>query len=299
MRTEAECRILGLPICPFGLGRREEFLDLDVLRDDAARLALFFRQTGFFGTEVEPEVEEAGDGDVTVTFVIQRGEPVIVRALELHGIAGVLDTARLRRRLPLRPGERFDLRDLAASGDTILARLQSRGHAYAIVLREYTADTIADRVDVALTALPGPQVVIDSIAVTGANNLGRTAVLRQLEFREGDLLRRNELQASERNLYALDIVQFASIEVASDTADGPPPDSARATVVVRIVEAPVHVVDASVGFGTVDCLRAGVQWTSELWRRGEAALARGIGEQAGDRGAAGFQRGPRGVPRVP
>src|SRR5690606_16445788 len=63
VRTEASrCRILGLPICPFGLGEREEFLDLNVLRSDAVRLALFFRQSGFFGTQVEPEVEEAGNG---------------------------------------------------------------------------------------------------------------------------------------------------------------------------------------------------------------------------------------------
>jgi len=273
VRTEAsQCRILGLPICPFGLGRREERLDLDVLRADAARLALFFRQAGFFGTQVEPDVREAAGGEVVVTFVIRRGDPVIVRSVELHGIAGVLDTARLRKRLPLRPGERFDLRDLAASADTILSRLYSRGHAYALVLREFTADTIADRVDVELTALPGPQVVIDSIAVIGANHLGRAAVLRQLEFREGDLLRRNALAASERNLYALDIVQFASVGVAPDTT-GPPPDSARATVEVRIVEGPVHVVDASAGFGTVDCLRAGVQWTSRSLGGGARRLS--------------------------
>ena len=274
VRTEASrCRVLGLPICPFGLGRRKEFLDLDVLRSDAARLALFFRQAGFFGTQVEPEVDEATNGDVAVTFVIRRGDPVIVRSLELHGIAGVLDTARLRRRLPLRPGKRFDLRDLAASADTILARLRSGGHAYAIVLREYTADTISDRVDVSLTALPGPRVVIDSIVVIGANHIGRAAVLRQLEFRKGDLLRQNELDASERNLYALDIVQFASVEVVPDTANAPPPDSARATVEVRIVEGPVHVVDASAGFGTVDCLRAGVQWTSRSLGGGARRLS--------------------------
>lgn len=273
VRTAAsQCRVLGLPICPFGLGRREEYLDLDVLRSDAARLALFFRQAGFFGTQVEPEVREASDGAVAVTFVIRRGEPVIVRSLELHGVEGVLDTARLRRRLPLRPGERFDLRELAASADTILAALYARGHAYAVVLREYTADTVADRVDVELTALPGPQVVIDSIAVIGAEHLGRAAVMRQLEFREGDLLRGNELDASERNLYALDIVQFASVGVVRDTV-GAPPDSARATVEVRIVEGPVHVVEASAGFGTVDCLRAGVQWTSRSLGGGARRLS--------------------------
>src|SRR5690606_10091605 len=75
VRTEAtRCSILGLPICPFGLGRQEEYLDLDVLRDDAVRLALFFRQSGFFGTRVTPDVEPA-DGDVRVTFVIARGAP--------------------------------------------------------------------------------------------------------------------------------------------------------------------------------------------------------------------------------
>jgi outer membrane protein assembly factor BamA len=274
VQTKASrCSILGLPICPFGLGEQEEYLDLDRLRADALRLAIFYRQRGFFGTEVEPEVRVAANGDVVVTFAIRRGDPVVLRSLELEGVAGVLDSAALRKRLPLRVGERFDLGEFTASRDTLLEDLRKEGYAYARVLRQFTADTVSDVVDATLTALPGPRVVVDSIAVIGANSLGRDATLKQLTFREGEILRLDELEESERNLYALDIVRYADIRISPDTLGRVPADSAGVLVVVRIVEAPVHVVDASAGFGTVDCLRADVRWTSRSLGGGARRLS--------------------------
>lgn len=272
----SHCSLLGLPIClPFGdLGEQERRLDLAMLLRDVRRLELFYRQSGFFGTRVTPVVEPEEEGDrVEVSFVITRGDPIYVDTLIVAGTEGIVDPVELKRRLPLREGELFDLGEYAASADTIRRALLDLGHAYADVLRNYTVDTTTDLATASLVAVPGPRVIVDSIIVLGAEHLGRGATLRQLTFEEGDVLRAQELVESQRNLYSLELVQFATVTIAEDTLQAAPGDSTRATVVVRISEAPVHEVEAAIGYGSVDCFRAQTRWVSRSFGGGARRLA--------------------------
>ncbi|HEX6940057.1 MAG TPA: BamA/TamA family outer membrane protein [Longimicrobiales bacterium] len=283
----SRCSLLGLPICvPFtGIGEEVHRLDLDVLRRDVVRLVAFYRQSGYYGTTVVPVAErERGDRgeDVVVKFLVEPGDPVVLEEFRVEGLEGVVDVAELLPRLPLQPGELFDLGDYAASADTIEGILLSLGHAHAEVLRSYDVDTVADVATAALIAVPGPEVVVDSIIVRGAEELGRKTVLRQLTFRPGDLLRSERLVESQRNLYALEIVEFAAVTVAPDTLQATPGDSARSTVLVQVAEGPVHVVEAAVGFGTVECFRGRVEWVSRSFGGGARRLAlRGVVSKIG------------------
>src|SRR5690606_35727244 len=74
----------------------------------------------------------------------------------------------------------------------------------------------------------------------------------------GELLQRQQLTESQRSLYQLGIVNFAAVEIAPDSLQLDS-DSTTATVAVRIVESPKYLTDALVGWGQVDCLRAGVR----------------------------------------
>jgi outer membrane translocation and assembly module TamA len=162
-------------------------------------------------------------------------------------------------------GEPFGIDEFAASADTLRAALLSRGYLYAQVLRNYAVDTVADVAQVRFRAVPGPRVRVDTVLVLGAKRLDRETVLRQLAFREGDVLVPEELNRSQWNLYELGIVGFASVQLAPDSLQLDP-DSARATVVVRVVETPKYLAEASAGYGTLDCLRArGGSWTTTSW----------------------------------
>jgi len=271
----SRCNLLGLPICiPFtSIGEERHRLDVAAVRRDVVRLEAFYRQSGYYGTTVVPVVVPGEDENVAVEFVIDVGDPVVLTAFEVEGLEGVVDTAEVRSKLPLRVGELFDLGDFAASADTIEARLLALGHARAEVLRSYDVDTVADVATARLLAVPGPVVVVDSIIVRGAERLGRTTVLRQLTFGRGDVLRIGELVTSQRNLYSLEIVEFAVVSIAPDSLQATPGDSARTTVLVQIAEGPVHVVEAAVGFGTVDCFRGRVEWVSRSFGGGARRLA--------------------------
>lgn len=281
--TETEgtyCRwLVVFPFCFPGTdwGRHVRRLDLPTVGGDVDRLTRLYRQSGFFGTRVEPEVTEPSgdDGPIDLAFVIYRGDAVILESVVVEGTEGIADPDSVAEVLPLREGERFELADFVASADTVNAILRSRGHAYAEVLRNYGVDTLQDRANVVLVAVPGPRVVVDSIIVTGNEVLDRGTLLRQLTFEQGDLLQRRALVASQRNLYALEMTQFAAVSVAPDTVQLTPMDSTTATVLVQMTEAPEHVVETMAGYGTQDCGQLSGQWTDRSFTGGARRLSLG------------------------
>ena len=80
-------------------------------------------------------------------------------------------------------------------------------------------------------------MIVDSIIV-GRGSMGRSTVLRQLTFRRGDVLRTEELVTSQRNLYALEIVEFAVVSIAPDTLQATPDSAGDGPV--EVSEGPVH-----------------------------------------------------------
>jgi outer membrane protein assembly complex protein YaeT len=248
------CRLGFLPICPFGFGRQRHVLDLEELARDVTRIQLFHRDHGYYGTRVSPAVDPEGEEAVSVRFAIVPGERVTTRSVEVEGTEGIIPRDEVEKRLPLEEGEPFGRSAFLASADSVRGVLLRRGHAYAQVLRNYTLDTIADVADARFGAIPGPLVRVDTVVVLGTDRLERRTVLKQLAFREGEVLDLAKLNQSQRNLYDLGLVSFASVQLAPDSLQVDP-DSARATVVVRIVEAPRYLAEASAGYGTLDCLR--------------------------------------------
>jgi len=270
----SQCSLLGLPLClPFTrIGQQTHRLNLETVRQDVGRLMLFYRASGYFGTEVRPIVDEEDDEEVRVTFEIERGDPITLDTLEVEGTAPVFEPDSIARRLKPRPGQIFNLGQFTASADTVLRALQQRGYAYARVLRNYDVDTLSNRAVATLTAVPGPQVVVDSIEIIGLKELERRDIIRQLTFRKGDVLQLSRLTTSQRNLYGLQLVSLGTVTLAPDSLDTTPADSSRATILVRVAETSVNQADAAIGYGSVECLRTEAEWTNRDFGGGGRVL---------------------------
>ena len=257
----SRCRLLGfLPFCIGRLGRETYQLNLNELAEDVTRIRLYHRDYGFYGTRVTLNVDPMPRERVSVRFLIEPGSRVTLDLLSVEGTEGIVPQEEIRRRLPLQEGGPFRRIGFLASSDSIRVELLRRGYAYAQVLRNYSLDTIANVATAEYVAVPGPLVRIDSILFYGGERLGERHARRQISIREGDILRTTELNRSQRNLFELGLVNFASVGIAGDTLQLDP-DSASATVLVHIVEAPRYLVDTSAGFGTVDCVRGRASWT--------------------------------------
>jgi outer membrane protein insertion porin family len=264
------CRLFFLPIC-LPLWRDEYRLDLDELSRDVVRLQLYYRDHGFYGTRIVPSVDPVGDEQVTVRLAIAPGDRVVLTDLEVQGVEEVFDSTAVAALIPLRVGEPFRRIGFLRSADTIRTALLSRGYAYADVLRNYSLDTIADVAQAQFIAIPGPLVTVDTILFAGIDRLTARTLRKQITLREGELLRRPRLAESQRNLYDLQMVNFASLEIADDSLQLDS-DPTTATVLARIVEAPEYLVDAAVGIGTVDCLRSEARWLDRNFLGGGRSL---------------------------
>jgi outer membrane protein insertion porin family len=277
----SRCRLLGfIPICIGPLGRDRYHLDLGVLQRDVARIQLAHRDAGYYGTRVLPLVDPAEQppGWVDVRFRLEPGDLVTLVAFEVQGVEEALDTTRLRRRLPLRVGEPFRRIDFLASVDTVRNALLERGYAYAQVFRNFEIDTVADVATVLLDAAPGPLVTIDSILIYGNHRLDERTIRRQLAIREGGLMRSTDLIRSQRNLFDLELVRFADVQVAPERLQLVPDslhldeDSIGSTVLVRIAEAPRYAAEMAAGYGTRDCLRGEIAHTDRNFLGGARRL---------------------------
>ena len=270
----SRCNFLGLPFCvPFTrIGREEHRLSTARVAGDVETLERFYRIAGYFGTRVTPAIEPDG-ANVDVRFSIMRGDPIVLDALTVSGTEGLLDPDSLARTLRLQPGDIFHLGEYIEASEQIVRVLQRRGHAHAEVFRSFSVDTVDNRAEASIDLAPGPVVTVDSIIVTGAPHLSRQATLRQLEIREGQILRSGQLVESQRNLYGLELVSLASVTIAPDSLQKSPGDNSTATIQVAIAEAPLREVEAAVGFGTVECLRTDAQWAHRSWTGGARRLA--------------------------
>ncbi len=259
--TASRCRLLFLPFCVPGtrIGREVQTLSLRDLARDILRLQLYYRDHGYYGTRIEPGIEPVGDDRVAVRFAIAPGDRVILRDLSVEGAEEIIPATEMIARMPLEVGEPFRRSGFLASADTVRQVLLQRGHAYAEVLRNYSLDTIADIAEANFVAIPGPLVYVDTIVFEGNDRITERTLRGQLTFSEGSLLQAVELVRSQRNIYALEMVSFASIELAPDSLQINESQS-ESTVLVRVVEAPQFLVDASAGFGTIDCFRTGARW---------------------------------------
>src|SRR6266496_1866311 len=89
-----------------GLGEKRYFNELE-FRRDVVRLLLFYRQSGYMNAVIDTLVRREG-GDAYVTFRIYEGDPVRVTRLEVTGLDGIFDVAKLKRDLPLQVGDPFN-----------------------------------------------------------------------------------------------------------------------------------------------------------------------------------------------
>src|SRR5262249_56185293 len=113
-------------------------------------------------------------------------EPVGGRGLEITGIAGIIDSAKLRRALPLKVGDPFNRLLFQASADTIGAWLRNRSYPYAQVLRNFDSDLSADTAAVLFDAVPGRRMWVGRVDVLGLQRVDTGTVLHTLSVKPGD-----------------------------------------------------------------------------------------------------------------
>ena len=253
-----------------GMGEKRTFDEIE-FRRDVVRLLLLYRQSGYMTAVVDTSVRRT-PRDVYITFRIHEGEPVRVARLDVQGVAEILDTAQLRRTLPLQVGDPFNRFLLQASADTIVARLRNAGHPYAEVLRNFDSEAGALRAEVSLEVLPGPPMRVGEVSIRGLLNVDTATVRRLLTVRPGDRFRQDALYQSQRDLYGMGVFRYANVLLVDSLPPASGAGDSTVRVLVQVQEGPQHRVRFGAGYGSVECFRAQTGWTANDFAGGARVL---------------------------
>jgi outer membrane protein assembly factor BamA len=242
-----------------GLGEKRYF-DEEEFRRDVLRVHVLYRRSGFPNAEVDTTVRREPE-NVYVTFRIKEGEPMVVTSLDVSGIDSL--PAWLQRiaqlDLPLQRGDPFNRYLMQATADSIERRLRDRGYPSARVFSGFEADRAKLTARVTLEVDPSRRAVIGGVDVVGVRRIDTSLVRDLLVARPGRRYSQDELLLSQQNLYQSDLFRYATVNI--DTADF---QSGAGTVplMVQVNESRRRRIRGSAGYGTEDCFRGGLAWTS-------------------------------------
>jgi outer membrane protein assembly factor BamA len=248
------------------------YVDEIGLRGDLVRLRMFYFQRGYREAAISLDSMSRNDG-VEIRFKVTEGQPVMVSRVEINAAEDMttLDPATvnaLRRALPLRAGNVFNLLDYEVSRDSLRSRLSNLGYARAEVLANYLIPRDSAHVaQVAFDVLLGERVRFGAITVQGNTNVSAAVVERMLTFQPGEYYSYNDVLVSQRNLFGLET--FRHVEIRAD------PNATTDTIVpvlVQVNEANLHRVRVGVGMSTAEFVTLDGRWTSRNFLGGARRL---------------------------
>ena len=242
-----------------GLGEKRYF-DQEEFRRDVIRLHVLYRRSGFPNAKVDTTVRREPES-VYITFRIEEGEPMLVTSLEITGLDSVPPWLQRLAQLdlPLREGERFNRYLMQETADSIERRLRDRGYPSARVFSGFEADRTRLTARVTLEVDPSTRAVIGDVEVVGARRIDTALVRDLLVSRPGRRYSQDELLLSQQNLYKSDLFRYATVNI--DSA-GFEPGADTVPLLVQVNESRRRRIRGSLGYGTEDCFRGGVAWTS-------------------------------------
>lgn len=210
---------------------------------------------GYFGAEVEVEVERGAGEPPLLKLHVRPGVRSTIRSVALEASGPLAeaaatpgnDAARLLESLragwPLPPGRPFRQADWTAAKNATLAKLRAQGYPSASWAGTAAqVDAPQRRVDLALTLDSGPLYRLGEIQVEGLQRYDESTVRRLATFARGAPYSEKLLLDYQERLQKIGLFAGASVEVEPD-----PASAAAAPVRVRVRE--LSLQQATVGVG--------------------------------------------------
>lgn len=267
-------RLFGfLPfIAPVG---EHPFDPLEMQRD-VIRLRNLYRDSGFLRAQVDYEVRYDAESDLmAVTYVVDEGEPLLLRRLEYHSPGGsppaIPPGAEARwaalRRAEAEETERLGQVELQAIAARAGRWFRTLGYPFATATATAAVDTAANRADVRVEIAQGPRTRIRAFEVAGNETVPAHHLTRQLPVGPGDWYDAAKLEEGRQQLIQLDIVRLALMDVPRDSVD-----DAGALVRLEVTENPPNVVSGDLGFASDGGITSQAEWANRSFLGGVRTL---------------------------
>ena len=255
------------------------------VQKDKIRLTRLYRRQGFPDADVAYRVTlDTASNTVAVTYTIDHGAPLRLGRIRIVGADGdpltlAPDLApswqSFEASLDRHRGVRLADATRDRLGSEVLDWLRNRGYAFARVDPEIAPDTAAAGL-LTLTVHPGPRARVGDIVLTGNRRLGRREIVRELPFHPGDRFDARRLTDGQQQLFGLDLVRLALVDVRDDQ-----PVDSTADVRVKIDEASLRAIDGRVGYASQSGLAGDLSWQHRDFLGGARTLGADLSARTG------------------
>jgi outer membrane protein insertion porin family len=224
---------------------QEGSADEDLLEDSSNRIEVLLRSQGYRDARA-PHTRQEIDGELRITFNVQRGMQYLVGPVELSG-AGSLGVLDLRTSLRTRTGEPFTDANLDADVSAIESAYRGRGFASVRVQADprplpATTDSTQTSVAVSILVTEGPRTLVGEVRIEGNASIDEGQLRPLMTLQPGapyfDTQLRRDIDTIERE-YANRGYRSATVQVQPQMAA----DRAQANLVFVISEGPRVFVD--------------------------------------------------------
>ncbi|MFI5309807.1 MAG: outer membrane protein assembly factor [Gemmatimonadales bacterium] len=241
---------------------------------DVLRLVIWYRNHGYSGAAVDTVVTPMGTDRIGIRFSIIEGVPTLVDSLAIVGLEAVPERDALVQHLATRVGRPFDKYANEQTRDTLTQRLRNGGYPDAEVFVGFDTHSPERSASVTFTVVPGARTRFGAVEVRvkpragGRRAISDATIRRVAGVTPGALYAERELQRGKRALYQTEM--FSEVTVAPDTVLSPGDSSVG--VRLDVTEGYMRSTRLGGGWGTLDCVRATVDFTEYDFLRGSTRL---------------------------
>ena len=235
-----------------------------VLERDLQRIERLYRSRGYYQAHARAAHVIRSGTKVRVEIVVEEGEPVLLRRVDLHGIeqlpADVQAEARssVTAELPLNAA--FDEEKLERAAKALARTLGDHGYAQASVRKSADVNLPQNVAAVGFWVAAGQPSEFGDVKLEGLADLPEDQVRRALNLEPGAPYSQSDLDEAKRAL--LDLGVFGSVEIEPQVQSAAPGPSGkpRIPILVKLEKAKLRSVRLGGGV-LVDALKSDVHLT--------------------------------------
>ena len=207
---------------------------------DAARIQSLYRQRGFAGVKVSPQIDRGqpvnGVAPVRVRIEIAEGSQSKIQSVNFEG-NNALSAETLRQNITSAPGQPYFEPQVAADADALAVLYVNRGYQGITIQSQPMLAADKASVDLKFLIREGPQILIDHILIVGNRRTRRDVIADEIQFKSGQPLSQQDEDDTRARITALGL--FRRVDISYLQLPG---DLTHRDVIITVEEGPVNTI---------------------------------------------------------
>ncbi|PKK83206.1 MAG: outer membrane protein assembly factor BamA [candidate division Zixibacteria bacterium HGW-Zixibacteria-1] len=228
----------------------------EILETDIENILNFYHQNGYLEASVPEKtvIADTAQNKVDIHLSLNEGELTRVEGLSIFGNYA-FDDSTLLAFVNLKKGDPFRRINIQDGMLAMISLYAEHGYLDATIKPDIRINSETHLAVVDFTVTEKVPAAISSITIEGLKETRPNVVMRELLFKEGEVIHYSALLKSQRRLYMTGLFESVFIRPVS-TSDI---DPAGKDILIDLNESIPSEFNASVGFGSVDKVRGRVE----------------------------------------